>query len=75
MQTTEPEKLLVVLWFGRTLTARPAQPLHPLFCQLSQSVPLPSISTSPVTTHRGSSLVENAQLYQLIFLSKTNYPS
>lgn len=75
MQPTEPEKPLVVLWFGRTLTARPAQPLHPLLCQLSRSVPLPSISTSPVTTHRGSSLVENAQLYQLIFLSKTNYPS
>lgn len=54
---------------------RAAQPLHPLLCKPTQSVPLPSISTSPVTTHRGSSLVENAQLYQLIFLSKTNYPS
>lgn len=68
IQTNEPEKPSVVLWFGRNIPHNP-------FTLSTQSVPLPSISTSPVKTHRGSSLVENAQLYQLIFLSKTNYPS
>ena len=48
----------------------PSPPLLP--------APTPSLSRQLAPhqwQHRGSSLAENAQLYQLIFLSKTNYPS
>lgn len=73
IKINEPETFLVAST-GSTSTIISCTVPHPP----SLHPPYPSLSRQLAPhqwQHRGSSLVENAQLYQLIFLSKTNYPS